>query len=115
MAGAVYDNVGATVHQGSAHVFTDVVASPGRPVARSPKGLISSRTPTFWWGASGAATYQVRVYRGSRLIRTKTGITKLSWKCTKPLPRGVWLTWKVRAVNAAGAGPWSAKPRFKVR
>ena len=58
----------------------------------------------------GAAKYEVRVYKGSRLIRKKTGITKLSWKCTRPLPRGVRLSWKVRAVNAVGAGPWSGRP-----
>jgi len=112
-----YDTVGANEAQGSAYVFLPgQVAKPGRPTAKSPKGLISSRTPTFkWMAAAGAATYEVRIYRGSRLIRKKTGITRLSWKCTKRLPRGVYLTWKVRARNAAGAGPWSAKPKFKVR
>jgi len=113
VVGAYWDTVGATANQGSAYVF---MVKPGKPVARSPKGLISSRTPTFkWTAAAGAATYEVCIYKGSRLIKKKTGITKTSWKCTKRLPRKVWLTWKVRAHNAAGAGPWSARPRFKVR
>jgi len=117
VVGAYWDNVGARTAQGSAYVFLPAeVAAPGRPTAKSPKGLISSRTPTFkWTAAAGAASYEVRIYKGSTLIKKKTGITKLSWKCTKRLPRGVYLTWKVRAHNAAGWGPWSAKPRFKVR
>jgi len=114
VVGAAFNDVGAVADQGSAYVF--VVGTPGRPTAKAPKGLISSRTPTFkWTAAAGAATYEVRVYKGSTLLKKKTGITKTSWRCTKRLPRMVWLTWKVRASNAAGAGPWSAKPRFKVR
>ena len=64
------DDVGANVDQGSAYVFVGVVAKPGRPTAKSPKGLISSRTPTFkWTTAAGAATYEVRVYKGSTLLK----------------------------------------------
>jgi len=52
-------------------------------------------TPIFKWKAAlGAETYGLRVYKGSRLVVKKTGITKTSWKCSKRLPRGVWLTWK---------------------
>jgi hypothetical protein len=116
VVGAYFDNVAGHAKQGSAYVFTGVVEKPGKPVAKSPKGLISSRTPTFrWTAASGAATYEVRVNKGSKLIKKKTGITKLSWKCTRRLPRGVRLSWKVRGRNGAGAGPWSNRPWFKVR
>jgi len=117
MVGALGDDVGANVDQGSAYVFLfSDVAKPGRPAAKSPKGLISSRTPTFkWTAAAGAATYEVRIYKGSTLLKKKTGIATTSWRCTKRLPRGVYLTWKVRAHNVAGAGPWSNRPRFKVR
>ena len=115
VVGAYSDDVGAT-DQGSAYVFTGVAAKPGTPVATSPKGLISSRTPAFrWTAAAGAATYEVRVYKGSRLIRKKAGIKKLSWKFTTALPRKVRLTWTVRARNAGGWGAWSAKPWFEVR
>jgi len=116
VVGAFSEDADGKLDQGSAYVFTGVLAKPGKPVARSPKGLIASRTPTFKWSAAaGAATYELRIYKGSRLIKKKTGITRLSWKCTKRLPRGVSLTWKVRAHNAAGWGPWSNRPRFKVR
>jgi len=111
-----YDGAGNASAGAFATAAVSAPAVPGRPLAKSPKGLISSRTPTFrWTAATGAATYEVRIYRGSRVIRKKTGITKLSWKCTRRLPRKVWLTWKVRAHNAGGWGSWSAKPRFKVR
>jgi hypothetical protein len=116
VVGVPYDTVDTVANRGSVTVFTGVLATPARPTPKSPKGLISSRTPTFRWSAvAGAATYQVRVYRGSRLIRAKTGIATTSWKVAQRLPRGVRLTWKVRAVNASGAGVWSTRPWFKVR
>ena len=45
VAGAYRDGVGAVANQGSASVFRFL--KPGRPTSRSPKGVISSRTPTF--------------------------------------------------------------------
>jgi hypothetical protein len=114
LVGVSHDDIDAAIDQGSAHAF--LVPAPGRPTPRSPKGLVTSRTPTFTWApAAKAATYEVCIYKGSSLIRKKTGITATSWKCTKRPPRGVRLTWKVRAWNAAGAGLWSARPWFKVR
>ena len=89
---------------------------PAKAAGISPKGTISTTRPTFKWRKTSlAAKYEVRVYRGSRLLQKKTGATLLSWRAGKALPRGVYLTWKVRAVNAAGAGSFSTALRFKVR
>ena len=44
----------------------------------------------------------------------KTGIAKLSWRCGSALEKNVASTWKVRARNARGAGPWSTSRSFKV-
>jgi len=91
-------------------------AAPGKPTAKAPKGAINTTKPTFKWSrAPRAHRYQVRVYKGTRLLLKKTGITRLSWKCSRALPRGVSLTWKVRGRNAAGNGAWSKRLRFKVR
>ena len=90
-------------------------AKPGKPIAKAPKGSITVATPTFSWGKVKTATkYEVRVYQGSKQLIKKTGVTKTSWKTTKALPKGVNLTWKVRASNASGAGAWSASLAFKV-
>src|SRR5664280_166005 len=63
-------------------------AKPGKPVAKSPKGTITSTTPTFTWAkAKSAKKYEVRVYQGSKLVVKKTGVTKTSWKTTKALPK----------------------------
>jgi len=114
VVGARMDHVGVTSDQGSADVFR--IAKPARPTARSPKGRISRRRPVFRWRAvAGAATYQVRIYKGGKQIRKKTGVATTSWKCTRRLPRRAWLTWKVRAHNVAGYGAWSGKLRFRVR
>jgi len=112
--GAWGDRVGFNAYQGSAAVFR--IARPARPTARTPKGRISSRRPIFRWRTvAEAATYEVRIYKGSRLLKRQAGIAKTAWKCTKRLPRKTWLTWKVRARNVAGYGAYSAKLRFKVR
>ena len=103
--------------EGGAYVFTDLLlAKPATPQPRSPKGLISSRTPTLKWAAAArAATYEVRVLRGSRVVAKKTGVRATSWRCSTRLPRRIALAWQVRAENAAGASVWSAKVGFKVR
>ena len=89
---------------------------PARPAASSPKGAITAVRPTFrWQRVSSATSYEVRVYRGTTLVRKKTGTAGLSWRPSTPLPRGVYLTWKVRARNVAGFGPYSATLRFKIR
>jgi hypothetical protein len=91
-------------------------AKPGKAVGRAPKGSVRGTRPTFKWKAlSGAVTYEVRVFKGKKQLKKKAGITALSWKATKALPRGVYLTWKARGVNTAGAGPWSASLKFKIK
>jgi lysophospholipase L1-like esterase len=91
------------------------VATPGKPTAKAPKGTITQAKPTFKWSkAARAAKYEVRVYKGSKLLVRKTGITKLSWKSSKALRKNVSLTWKVRARNAAGNGAWSKSLKLKV-
>jgi hypothetical protein len=92
-------------------------ARPGRPTAKTPNNMnaVATSTPTFKWGkAARAATYQVRVYRGTMLQVKKTGIARLSWKSSKVLTRGVTYTWKVRARKAGVNGPWSDCLKFTV-
>lgn len=95
-------------HQGRA------AAKPGKPAAKAPTGTITSAKPTFKWGkARGAASYELRVYKGKQLLLKKSGLKKTSWTPATALPAGVDLTWKVRARNAAGAGAWSRSLKFR--
>jgi len=89
--------------------------APARPTAKAPKGTITTPKPTFKWSkAPRAAKYELRVYKGSKLQLKKSGLTKLSWKSSKALPKDVSLTWKVRAGNAGGGGAWSESLGFKI-
>jgi hypothetical protein len=91
------------------------LARPGRPAAKSPSGTIESVKPLFAWSkAPRAARYEVRVYQSGALKLTKSGIAKLSWRFGSALDKNLAYTWKVRARNARGAGPWSASRSFKV-
>ena len=90
-------------------------AAPGKPTAKAPKGTVTSTKPPFKWSKAFRATrYEVRVYKDSRPLVRKTGITTLSWKSSTALPKNVSLTWKVRARNAGGNGVWSKNLTFKV-
>jgi hypothetical protein len=95
-----------------------LAAAPGRPTAKTPNATstVTTTTPTFKWSkAAGTATYEVRVYKGSALKVKKTDITRLSWKCSKALTRGVTYTWKVRGRKAGVSGAWSKSLRFAVQ
>ena len=90
-------------------------ATPGRPTAKAPKGTITTTRPTFKWSKAARATrYEVRVYKGTKLLLKKTGIDRLSWKSSEALPKNVGLSWKVRAGNAGGNGAWSESLKFKI-
>ena len=92
------------------------LTSPAKAAGVSPKGTIATTRPTFKWKKTNlAAKYEVRVYKGSRLLLKKVGASLLSWRASKALPKGVYLTWKVRAVNAAGSGSYSTALKFKIR
>jgi hypothetical protein len=104
---------GTSLAAGSADVARS--AAPGKPGGTAPNGSITQVKPTFTWSkAAGAAKYEVCVSRGGTLLVRKAGIGKLSWKCSKALPKNATLTWKVRGSNAHGAGAWSKSLRFKV-
>jgi hypothetical protein len=105
-----------TNSQWSTHnVMYGRAVKPAKPVAKSPKGVIKTAKPTFKWSkVSGASKYEIAVYKGAKKLFGKAGLTGTSLKCSKALPKGVWLTWKVRAKNAAGASGW-ASAKFKVK
>jgi hypothetical protein len=91
------------------------LAKPGRPTAKSPSGVIDTVKPLFAWSrAPRAARYEVRVYQAGALKLTKTGITKLSWRCGAALAKNVPYTWRVRARNTRGAGAWSSSKAFEI-
>jgi hypothetical protein len=101
----------------SAHnILYGRLAKPVKAVGTTPKGTIATTRPTFKWKRLVTAkSYEVRVYQGSKLLLKKTGATTLSWKASKALPRKVYLTWKLRGVNGAGAGTFSTALRFKIQ
>ncbi len=49
-------------------------ATPSKPVATAPRGTVRAIMPTFAWSkATGASSYELRVYKGSKLLLKKTG------------------------------------------
>jgi hypothetical protein len=91
------------------------LSKPGKPAAKLPSGAITATKVTFMWGKAARATkYEVRVYAGSVVKLKKAAIGGTSWKGTTDLATDVAYTWKVRAKNAAGTGPWSSAKSFTI-
>ena len=91
------------------------LTKPAKPAAKTPSGSITAAKVTFTWAkAKRASRYEVRVYAGAVQKLKKTGIAGTSWKSTTSLPTSVAYTWKVRAKNSAGTGPWSAAKAFTI-
>lgn len=92
-----------------------LINSLGVPVLSAPAdaAVLSSLTPAFSWAAvPGAATYDIEIRATLTGTPTATGITGTTYT---PSALDVFTTysWRVRAVNAAGAGAWSATRAFR--
>ncbi len=98
------------------------LAIPVAPTLSSPANLATnvSRTPTMSWNAvTGAATYEIQISTDaigfSTLAFGRTGLTARSIRVSPQLGSRTVYYWKVRAVNAAGTGPWSTVRSFTTR
>lgn len=92
-------------------------ARAGTPKTRTPKGYITTATPTLTWTAvAGAQKYDVAVCQAITVkpLFKKNGVTKRSWKLSSKAPMNMDLIWKVRARTARGAGRWSKFVEFRV-
>ena len=66
----------------------------------SPKGtIVETDRPHFRWGPlAGAEFYQAKVYGADgSIVGASKRLTELEWTPESPLPRGVRLSWQVRA------------------
>lgn len=103
--------------------FTTVapLAIPPAPGLSSPANLATNvtRTPTMSWAAAtGAATYEIQISNLSDfsvITFGRSGLTAMSVRVSPQLGSRVSYSWRVRAINAAGTGPWSAVRTFTTR
>ncbi len=97
------------------------LAIPVAPTLSSPANAATnvSRTPTMSWNAvTGAATYEIQISTVNTFATVtfgRTGLTARSIRVTPQLASLTGYFWRVRAVNAAGTGPWSAVRSFTTR
>lgn len=97
------------------------LAIPPAPGLSSPANLATNvtRTPTMSWAvATGAATYEIQISTlpdFSIITFGRTGLTARSVRVSPQLGSRVSYSWRVRAINAAGTGPWSAVRTFTTR
>jgi hypothetical protein len=97
----------------------NVCLSLGKPKLISPKnrGTNISTTPTLTWSSvNGASTYEVQVATDSaftNIVGSTTGLATPQWAVTPTLSSGTTYSWRARAVNLCGPGPFSATWSFK--
>lgn len=89
----------------------------GKTSVIAPAGTASSRTPTITWvGVTGAARYELRLYRtdvGNQLVVHRTDLSSTSFR-TPQLAPGTYRVW-VRAISSSGTlGSWSNAVSFQV-
>jgi hypothetical protein len=102
--------------------FRVTASVPGIVTAKSPTGLISTRTPTFVWTATSTATeYHLQVENDTMVILDE-------WYLAEDVTRGYICSafspgilsddadfyWRVQASNDVGSGPWSSLKYFEV-
>lgn len=103
--------------------FTTVapLAIPVAPTLSAPANAATNvtRTPTMSWNAvTGAATYEIQISTTNTFATVafgRTGLTARSIRVTPQLGSVTAYFWRVRAVNAAGTGPWSTVRSFTTR
>ena len=103
--------------------FTTVapLAIPVAPTLSSPANLATNvtRTPTMSWNTvTGAATYEIQISTTNTFAAVtfgRTGLTARSIRVSPQLGSRTAYFWRVRAVNTAGTGPWSAVRSFTTR
>ena len=61
-------------------------ARPGKPTAKAPKGRSLPPSRPSSGATARARKYELRVYKGKKLLLKKTGLAKRSWKSSKALP-----------------------------
>lgn len=97
------------------------LAIPVAPTLSAPANAATnvSRTPTMSWNAvTGATTYEIQISTVNTFATVTFGRTGLTARSIRVSPQLGSLTayfWRVRAVNAAGTGPWSAVRSFTTR
>jgi subtilisin family serine protease len=103
--------------------FTTVapLAIPVAPTLSAPANAATNvtRTPTMSWNAvTGATTYEIQISTVNTFATVafgRTGLTARSIRVTPQLGSRTGYFWRVRAVNAAGTGPWSTVRSFTTR
>jgi hypothetical protein len=71
-----------------------------------------------WNAVTGAATYEIQISTTNTFAAVtfgRTGLTARSIRVSPQLGSRTAYFWRVRAVNTAGTGPWSAVRSFTTR
>jgi hypothetical protein len=87
---------------------------PTAPVLRNPLGATDSLRPTFSWdGVQSAVSYELKVWNGSQLVISDGTLDpETTYTPASDFAEGTTYTWRVRARNPVGWGPFSQLAAF---
>ncbi|MFH1226379.1 MAG: DUF2341 domain-containing protein [Planctomycetota bacterium] len=111
-------NAGGQGNWSATRSFTTIVALPETPILSAPldNSTVPELVPVLSWAAVGnVASYNVQISTVSNfasLVYDLTGITSVS--AAQSLNQSITYYWRVKGVNIAGPGNWSASYKFTV-
>lgn len=97
----------------------NVILPPEQVITLLPQDSaqdVGVRPDLTWQVATGAVTYDIQVAKDDQftiMTATKTVTGQVTYKLETSLDVATQFYWRVRALNTAGAGPWSAIKTFK--
>lgn len=106
---------GGTMKPAQLVVLLGGAGVPTAPTLSAPANaaVLDDTTPEFSWQAvPGATSYDIEIRATLTGTPTATGITGTTYTPGADLSNVVVYSWRVRAVNAAGAGAWSVTRTF---
>jgi surface antigen len=103
---------------GSGASAIDRFAIKNPPRLIGPVSKVADLRPTLWWSAvTNTTAYEVQlndVSANRRGIFSQILVADTWWALPSDLISGRTYSWRVRAINSAGSGPWSMVSRFSI-
>ena len=89
-----------------------VVSPTGNAKMSTTVVVLTAAAATPQFATDATFQYRFQVFNAANVMIDQALVSSLTWQVTAELPGSVVHTWRVRAENASGVGPWSTNGSF---